>query len=98
MGLPEPSTSTAVVDSLRSILSGLAGDDLSHLPEDVRHELMRTAVVAFAEAWQQDRRAKPLNSALDITATEAVVTASALIRALNIELFELAMWQTQAGA
>jgi hypothetical protein len=66
------------------------------LPDDVRHELMRAAVTTYAQAWQ-DRPAQPLADPGDITATEAVVTASGLIRSLNIELFELAMWQTQTA-
>lgn len=84
------------VEMVRDALARL-GDDLTGLPDDVRQELMRVAVVSFAAAWQ-DRRPAPLASAADITATEAVVAASALIKALNIELFELAMWQTQARA
>lgn len=84
------------VEDLRAALAGIAGDPMV-LPEDVQHELMRLAVKSYAAAWQE-HRAQPLSATADITATEAVVAASALLRASNIELFELAMWQTQAGA
>ena len=86
----------SVIDDLRSSLRVLAAEPIE-LPDDVRQQLMRCAVTSFASAWEE-RRVDPLASASDITATAAVVTASGLTRALNIELFELAMWQTQAGA
>lgn len=82
--------------ALRVAMDGLSASDIETLPDDVRQELMRLAVTSYAAAWQE-RRAAPLANPSDITATDAVVAAAALIRALNIELFELAMWQTQAG-
>lgn len=91
-----PDLATDPITALRAALDGLGSQDAGALPDDVRHELMRLAVTSYAAAWQE-RRAEPLANPSDITATEAVVAASALIRALNIELFELAMWQTQAG-
>ena len=90
MARPEQAT------TLRTALAGLDPQDGGTLPDDLRQELMRLAVTSYAAAWQE-RRAAPLANPSDITATDAVVAASALIRALNIELFELAMWQTQAG-
>jgi hypothetical protein len=94
MARPEPVTDRTT--ALREALAGLDARDGGSLPDDLRQELMRLAVAAYAAAWQKGRTA-PLADPSDITATEAVVAASALIRALNIELFELAMWQTQAG-
>jgi hypothetical protein len=99
MTVPEHHAPAAeeLVDRLRDALAALrSADVVPLLPDDVRQELMRTAVTAFTAAWQ-DRRADVLADPGDITATEAVVTASGLIRALNIELFELAMWQTQTA-
>ncbi|MGH3279857.1 MAG: hypothetical protein ACRDNW_12075 [Trebonia sp.] len=84
------------IAALREALDGLDARDGGSLPDDLREELMRVAVISFAAAWQ-DRRAAPLADPSAITATEAVIAASGLIRALNIELFELAMWQTQVG-
>jgi hypothetical protein len=90
-----------VVDRLRDALAALRAilsptDTAPVLPDDIRQELMRTAVSTYATAWQ-DCRASVLADPADITATEAVIAASGLIKALNIELFELAMWQTQTA-
>lgn len=89
-------TGRSAVEDLRGALKEV-GADTGALPKDVRQELMRLAVTSFAAAWQEGA-AQPLASPTDITATDAVVVASALIKAQNVELFELAMWQTQVGA
>jgi hypothetical protein len=94
--MTRPELVTDQATTLRKALAVLDPRDGGTLPDDLRQELMRLAVTTYATAWQE-RRAAPLANPSDITATEAVVAASALIRALNIELFELAMWQTQAG-
>lgn len=94
--MARPELATDPVAAVRTAIAGLGPRDVESLPDDLRQELMRLAVTAYAAAWQE-RRAAPLADSSGITATAAVVTASALIRALNIELFELAMWQTLVG-
>jgi len=60
--------------------------------------LLARAVKLYAE--RVATRETPLPAfpeAAEVTATDAVVTTTAILRAVNVQLFELGMWQAWSG-
>ena len=68
------------------------------LSDDEIQALLARAVKAYAERVAADDTpivAFPLDAG--ITATDAVVTTTAILKAVNVQLFELGMWQAWSG-
>ena len=60
--------------------------------------LLARAVKAYAERVAADDTPLPAFPAdAGITATDAVVTTTAILKAVNVQLFELGMWQAWSG-
>jgi hypothetical protein len=60
--------------------------------------MLARAVHVYAErvAEREDALAAfPANA--QVTATEVMVTVTAMLKAVNVQLFELGMWQTWSG-
>ena len=69
----------------------LAEGRLEDVPDEAVQQLMLAAVRLFSAKRDQGTHleAFPANS---VTATDVAVTAVAMTRAVNLELFELALW------
>ena len=65
-------------------------------PEEVQ-ELMARAVRAYGRLLDAGVAVSPLPPGADITATDAVRAASGILKAVNLETFELALWETWGG-
>ena len=72
----------------------LTGDSLAL--EDIQ-QLMERAVRAYSRLLDEGPTGPILHNGHTITATDAVRAASALLSALNLEVFELALWQSWGG-
>jgi hypothetical protein len=60
--------------------------------------LLARAVRLYAErVAARDAPLAAFPPGASITATDAVVTTSAILRAVNVQLFELGMWQAWSG-
>ncbi len=60
--------------------------------------LLARAVKAYAERVAADDTPLPaFPPDAQITATDAVVTTTAILKAVNVQLFELGMWQAWSG-
>lgn len=60
--------------------------------------LLARAVRLYAERAaerEEDLAAFPVDA--PVTATEVMVTVTAMLKAVNLQLFELGMWQTWSG-
>jgi hypothetical protein len=73
-------------------LEAALADPLAVPAEDVQR-LLGAAVKLYAARAEVDRREPPFGP-IEPSATEVAVTASALLAAARIELFELGMWQS----
>ena len=61
-------------------------------------DTLARAVRLYAErAAEHDAPLAPFPPGVEVTATEVVVTVSAMLKAANLQLFELGMWQAWAG-
>ena len=76
---------------------------LAALPPDVAIEDddLRGALAAlvriFGERAAEDRKFLPFPEGHHVTATEGMIAVTAILRALNLQLFELGMWQNWTG-
>lgn len=82
----EPLGSTA-----RTLVEGM--DAMSD--HDLQH-VLAAAVRAFAER-DAERHLDAFPAADAVTATEVMVTTTAMLRTVELQLFELSMWQAWSG-
>lgn len=61
------------------------------IPEEVVRRLLSDAVRLYAAKAEYGSRFSPLDQ--EVTATEVAVTSSAMLKAVEMEVFELGMWQ-----
>jgi hypothetical protein len=60
-------------------------------------DMLAKAVRRYAQRTQERDGALPAFSAEQATATEVMVTVTAMLKAVNLQVFELGMWQALAG-
>jgi hypothetical protein len=63
---------------------------------DVQDMLVR-AVKQYAERVEENGPLSAFPSDQSVTATEVMVTVTAMLKAVNLQVFELGMWQSWAG-
>ncbi len=60
--------------------------------------MLANAVRLYAERFaERDGALAAFPDAAQVTATDAMVTVSAILKAVNVQIFELGMWQAWAG-
>jgi hypothetical protein len=71
----------------------------ANLPSDAEIQAMLArAVKLYAERCaERDQPLPAFTGEAHVTATDAVVAVSAILKAVNVQLFELGMWQTFSG-
>jgi hypothetical protein len=63
---------------------------------DVQDMLVR-AVKQYAARVEENGALAAFPSEQSVSATEVMVTVTAMLKAVNLQLFELGMWQSWAG-
>jgi hypothetical protein len=83
------------VADLQSALDRLAGsEDLDQIPEQmVRSLLTRGVQLYYAKRASGAQQFSPLSQE-DVTASEVAVTVADMVKAAQIELFEVALWNS----
>ena len=71
-----------------------ANADLSD--SDIQNNLAK-AIRLYAERVAERDGALPAFPADAVTATDVMVTATAMLKAVNLQIFELGMWQAWSG-
>jgi hypothetical protein len=70
----------------------------SERPSDAEiQDMLAKAVRLYAERVAEREGALPAFPADAATATEVMVTVTALLKAVNLQVFELGMWQAWSG-
>ena len=92
MSLPDVATPPRAQDFIASL-----GDGRALADEDVQ-ALLAAAVRIYADRME-DREAAlaAFPPGAGITATQAMVATTAILKAVNVQLFELGMWQAWSG-
>ena len=72
--------------------SVIAEDAVDRVPDEAIQRLMAAAVKLYAAKMEDGARFSPF-AAGDVTATEVAVAATGMLKAVEMEVFELGMWQ-----
>jgi len=99
-GAPAAAVGTASADATRlaaDIERGLADGRLDMLSPQALQALMAAACKAYAAQVEAGNPMGALAQRTTVTPTEVMVTASGLLRATNLAVFELGMWQSWTG-
>jgi hypothetical protein len=92
MSLPDVATPARAHDFIASL-----GDGRALSEEDVQ-ALLAAAVRIYADrAEERDAPLPAFPPEAGITATQAMVAITAILKAVNVQLFELGMWQAWSG-
>jgi hypothetical protein len=75
----------------------LANGKLDTLTPQALHALMSACCKNYAIRVEAGENLLPLAQRTTVTPTEVMVTASGLLRAANLAVFELGMWQSWTG-
>lgn len=77
---------------LRSMVEKmLAADDADRVPDEAVQQLLTAAVRLYAA--KEGPRVRPFPEDDEVTATEVLVTVSEMLEAVDVEVFELGIWQ-----
>ena len=98
--LAQPAAATASADATRlaaDIERALADGRIDTLSPQALQALMAAACKAFAAQVEAGNPVAALAQRTTVTPTEVMVTASGLLRAANLAVFELGMWQSWTG-
>jgi len=67
----------------------------------VSHEALQKLMAAICKTYSQQVQAEVQAPALDarsgVSATDVMITASSLLKAVDLQVFELGMWQSWTG-
>ena len=85
-------TEDAAAEFCQAVTVSLQSGELDALPDDLLRRVLTAAVKAYAaKAEAAGGDLAPFETDA-VTATETVVTACAMIRAADLNLFDIAMW------
>ena len=93
----EPNPSAAATRLAAEIERGLADGRSDVLTAAALHALMGAACKAYAAQVEAGNPVAALGARSSVTPTEVMITASGLLRAANLAVFELGMWQSWTG-
>jgi len=79
------------------IEQSLAQGRTDALSLDALQALMAAACKRYAAQVEAGQEVLPLQPRTSVTPTEVMTTASGLLRAVNLAVFELGMWQSWTG-
>ena len=94
---PNGTTSHDATRLAAEIEKALASGTLDTLTPQALHALMSACCKNYATRVEAGENLLPLAQRTTVTPTEVMVTASGLLRAANLAVFELGMWQSWTG-
>jgi hypothetical protein len=74
-----------------------ASGEASSFPDDTMRQLTAALVKIYAAKFDEGQRPALIDADGGVSATAVLVTTSALMKASNLEIFELGMWQSWSG-
>jgi uncharacterized protein (DUF2252 family) len=98
--LPLPSADDVAVrasDLAHDLQALAASGQAVDLPDTAIQDLMSALVATYGARFDAGLRQPPIEENPTMAATAVLVTTSALLKAANLEIFELGMWQSWSG-
>lgn len=94
--LADVSEETAILRQLaKSILEQPEGEEL---PDELVQQALTAMTRLYTVKFQLGERQPPFVNDREMPATAVMIMSTAMLRAVNLELFELGMWQAWSGA
>jgi hypothetical protein len=88
----------AVTAAIASLTGVLSADRLDQLPPDLLQKLMAAAIRAYSAKVQAGEQFLPFHPTSGrVSPTDVMITASSLLKAADLQVFELGMWQSYTG-
>jgi hypothetical protein len=76
----------------------VALDENSELSDEMIQEAMTALTRLYTVKFQLGERWSPFSDSQVVPATSVMIMTTAMCRAVNVELFEVGMWQSWSGA
>ena len=92
-----PPLAARATELAREVERALAAGDTGALPPDCVQSLLSAACRAYAAHEEAGVRYPALPDKSPATATDVMVTASGLLKAAGLQVFELGMWVSYTG-
>jgi hypothetical protein len=80
-----------------SLDAAIAAGGAGAFPDQAMRQLMTVLVRIYAAKFDEGQRPALIDTDGGVSATAVLVTTSALMKASNLEVFELGMWQSWSG-
>src|SRR5687767_7041957 len=96
-GANDGATSSEATRLATELERALASGKLDTLTPQALHALMSACCKTYATRVEAGEQLLPLAQRTTVSPTEVMVTASGLLRAANLAVFELGMWQSWTG-
>src|ERR1700722_7492874 len=96
-GAPAQDTSDAATRLARDIDRALNEGRTDHLSARALQSLMAAVCRSYSAQIEAGGSFPPLANRSRVTSTDVMVTASGLLKAANLAVFELGMWQSWTG-
>ena len=85
--------SAAALEAQHLATAVLSGDRTAAIPDEAVQQLLTAGIRLFAAKVELERRYfSPLTSSDAVTATDTATLVTELLRAVNLNLFDLSMW------
>jgi hypothetical protein len=94
--LADAGEETAVLRALAQRIVDLPEGE--ELPDEVVQQAFTAMTRLYTVKFQMGERWPPFTSDREMPATSVMIMSTAMLRAVNLELFELGMWQAWSGA
>jgi hypothetical protein len=98
---PAAESEDAVADiaaAITSLTDAISADRLDQFPPELMQRLMAATVRAYSAKVQAGESFLPFDDrAARVSPTDIMITASALLKAGDLQVFELGMWQSYTG-
>ena len=103
MGVGDAGDLLADIDEETAILRALARrivelPEGEALPDEIVQQAFTAMTRLYTVKFQMGERWSPFVKGRDVPATSVMIMSTAMLRAVNLELFELGMWQAWSGA
>jgi len=91
-------TVDAVTAAVASLTGAISADQLDQLPPELLQKLIAAAIRAYSAKVQAGEVFLPFHPTSGrVSPTDVMITASSLLKAADLQVFELGMWQSYTG-
>jgi hypothetical protein len=87
-----------VTAAVASLTGAISADKLDQLPPELLQQLLAAAIRAYSAKIQAGEKFLPFDDRKNrVSPTDIMLTASAMLKAGDLQVFELGMWQSYTG-